>query len=217
MQVSTGRLIVPMYAGAPPGSSICFSDDHGETWDHSDQLLGGVLATEGEITELFSPKTVTTGKPTNSAAPTLYYTIRNDRPHLPRQYATSTDLGITWSNLSALYDVRDPGMYIHVCHALVTSFASFISPSHSMFIRCRSEQTAKVVLRGGSRAERWFLVTPTAAVAASIRLYGFRRITAEVSLSRSSSILHQGTRRLRWSAGTAETQLLYCMSRAGAV
>ena len=158
MQVSTGRLIIPMYAGLPSGASTCYSDEcafavvlfclivftvtcsdgcfaamcsHGKTWHYSTKLLGGVLATEGEITELFSPEQSST-----AAMPTLYYTIRNDQPHLPRQYATSTDLGCvraqsysrctvagclmcehdgsvatcrsTWSNLSALTDVRDP-------------------------------------------------------------------------------------------------------------
>ena len=59
-------------------------------WHYSTKLLGGVLATEGEITELFPPKS---DGASGTAAPTLYYTIRNDKPHLPRQFATSTDLG----------------------------------------------------------------------------------------------------------------------------
>ena len=63
-------------------------------WHYSTKLLGGVLATEGEITELFPPKSDgASGEGTAGAEPTLYYTIRNDKPHLPRQFATSTDLG----------------------------------------------------------------------------------------------------------------------------
>eukprot|EP01052_Picozoa_sp_SAG31_P031039 SAG31_NODE_3248_length_4493_cov_1.923760_1_plen_565_part_00 len=104
MQVSTGRLVIPMYAGLPSGASTCYSDTHGKNWNYSTQLLGGVLATEGEITELFPPAP---GAAADSP-PTLYYTIRNDKPHLPRQFATSTDLGDSWSNLTALKDVRDP-------------------------------------------------------------------------------------------------------------
>ena len=107
MQVSTGRLVIPMYAGLPSGSSTCYSDDHGRTWHYSTALLGGVLATEGEITELF-PAAPNGGVAAASGTPTLYYTIRNDQPHLPRQFATSTDLGDTFGNLTALRDVRDP-------------------------------------------------------------------------------------------------------------
>jgi hypothetical protein len=65
MQTSTGRLVVPMYG---PWSSTCVSDDHGKTWQHSKDILGGLLATEGEITELFP----TAKEPQQ----TLYYTIR---------------------------------------------------------------------------------------------------------------------------------------------
>ena len=121
MQVSTGRLVIPMYAGAPSGATTCYSDDHGKSvsskqvlravlavltslpevksqpsrvpqWHYSTKLLGGVLATEGEITELFPP-TSDGASGEGTAEPTLYYTIRNDKPHLPRQFATSTDLG----------------------------------------------------------------------------------------------------------------------------
>jgi hypothetical protein len=30
VQLSSGRLVMPMYAGAPAGASICYSDDHGK-------------------------------------------------------------------------------------------------------------------------------------------------------------------------------------------
>ena len=100
MQMSTGRLVIPMYGA---WSSTCYSDDNGKTWKHSKNILGGILATEGEITELFPPK-----GSTPTAPPTLYYTIRNDKPNLPRQFATSTDGGDSWSNLTGLTDVRDP-------------------------------------------------------------------------------------------------------------
>jgi hypothetical protein len=31
VQLSNGRLVVPMYAGAPAGQTICYSDDHGSS------------------------------------------------------------------------------------------------------------------------------------------------------------------------------------------
>ena len=96
MQVSTGRLIVPLYGA---GISVCFSDDHGRTWKASRGKVGGILATEPEITEQF-------GRPGD--APVLYMTVRNDQPGLPRQYTTSSDLGETWGPLRSLLDVRDP-------------------------------------------------------------------------------------------------------------
>ena len=35
VQLSSGRLVVPMYAGSPAGASTCFSDDHGTSWTAS--------------------------------------------------------------------------------------------------------------------------------------------------------------------------------------
>ena len=54
MQLTNGRLVVPMYAGAPAGRTICYSDDQGKSWKvaHTD----GQDATEGEVVELFPPK-----------------------------------------------------------------------------------------------------------------------------------------------------------------
>ena len=52
VQLSTGRLVVPMYAGTPGGASICYSDDHGSSWHSSTQALGGMAATEIEVAEL---------------------------------------------------------------------------------------------------------------------------------------------------------------------
>eukprot|EP01044_Picomonas_judraskeda_P013251 COSAG03_NODE_1981_length_3263_cov_4.269595_2_plen_611_part_00 len=95
VQVSTGRLIVPLYGA---GITICFSDDHGKHWQASEQTVGGALAVEPEITEMF----------TENADVFLYMTVRNDQPGLPRQYTISSDLGLTWGPLRSLQDVRDP-------------------------------------------------------------------------------------------------------------
>eukprot|EP00038_Savillea_parva_P014906 m.12358 g.12358 ORF g.12358 m.12358 type:complete len:569 (-) comp2940_c1_seq1:138-1844(-) len=92
VQLASGRLVVPMYAGTPAGASICYSDDHGATWQASSMALGGVAAAEIEVAEL---------NPTTSGdVPALYMTIRNDKPVRPegnRQFSLSHDQGLTWS------------------------------------------------------------------------------------------------------------------------
>lgn len=88
VQLSSGRLIIPMYAGSPPGAYMCYSDDHGASWHAASTVYGARSWTEMEVAEV-QPAT---------RPPTLYMTIRYDtsRPH--RQYATSADGGETWSD-----------------------------------------------------------------------------------------------------------------------
>ena len=86
MQISTGRLVVPMYGD---GVSVCYSDNHGGTRQATQDKVGGTLATEPEITELFG---------SGAGDVVLYMTVRNDQPGLPRQYTTSSDLGLTWGH-----------------------------------------------------------------------------------------------------------------------
>ena len=96
VQLSTGRLVIPKYAGTPFGVSICYSDDHGDTWHASPTFYGELSWTEVEIAEL-TRKGGADGK-----TPVLYMTIRNDEfgasyPQGGRQMSTSTDGGLTWS------------------------------------------------------------------------------------------------------------------------
>lgn len=89
IQLTTGRLVVPMYAGIPSGRTICYSDDHGEKWTVAH--TNGQDATEGEVVELF---------PENQhehvgSDPTLLYTIRAGA--CTRAVSTSTDGGLSWS------------------------------------------------------------------------------------------------------------------------
>jgi len=35
VQLSSGRLVVPMYSGDPPSASVCYSDDHGKCDAHA--------------------------------------------------------------------------------------------------------------------------------------------------------------------------------------
>ena len=95
IQLTTGRLIVPMYAGNPAGLTICYSDDHGEMWKvaHTD----GQDATEGEVVELFPNKDQDEGEGTQAgvaSGPTLLYTIRAGA--CTRAVSTSTDGGLSW-------------------------------------------------------------------------------------------------------------------------
>ena len=96
---------MPMYGGYPQGVSICYSDDHGDTWHSSAHAYGGGVPnwTEIEIAELSQRGGV------DGETPLLYMTIRNDAggpyPDGFRQMSSSTDEGMTWSqqqNVSAL-------------------------------------------------------------------------------------------------------------------
>lgn len=113
VQLSSGRLVVPMYGGLPAathaGASICFSDDGGEHWQAAAYSpTTGNLADEIEIAELnandaFPPSS------TGTAAATLYMTIRNDGAQGGhRQYSISTDSGSTWGERLNV-QVPDPG------------------------------------------------------------------------------------------------------------
>ena len=150
MQVSTGRLVIPMYGA---WSSTCYSDDHGKTWQHSKEILGGILATEGEITELFP----LTGSAAD-APPTLYFTIRNDKPTLPRQFATSTDGGDSWSNLTGLTEVRDPD-----CKGGITRWVSgrALVLSHSDSCTARVNTTVRLSTDNGRTFPFAQLIDPT--------------------------------------------------------
>jgi sialidase-1 len=93
VQLSSGRLVIPMYAGTPSGASICYSDDHGATWQAAPTTLGGAAATEIEVAEL-NPT------PAEGAASTLYMTVRNAGPKAlegNRQFSLSHDQGLSWS------------------------------------------------------------------------------------------------------------------------
>ncbi len=95
VQLTTGRLIVPMYAGIPAGRTICYSDDHGQEWKvaHTD----GQDATEGEVVELFPEKNHDEQEKDGEVAgssPTLLYTIRAGA--CTRAVSTSTDGGLSW-------------------------------------------------------------------------------------------------------------------------
>eukprot|EP01047_Picozoa_sp_COSAG01_P075028 COSAG01_NODE_12725_length_1693_cov_2.590966_1_plen_470_part_01 len=99
VQLSTGRLVIPMYGGKPAGRTICWSDDHGAQWHVAH--TPGEDATEGEIAELFPP--VSEGAAAAAAAaaasstppPHLLYTIRNTS--CTRAVSKSTDAGLSWS------------------------------------------------------------------------------------------------------------------------
>ena len=53
VQLSTGRLVVPMYGGTPAGASICYSDDHGQSWKAAPFSADtGANADEIEVAEL---------------------------------------------------------------------------------------------------------------------------------------------------------------------
>ena len=100
MQLTNGRLIVPLYAGKPNGQTICYSDDHGATWkvahtdgqdatvrfiyksSHSSVENQAILLLisnddypkEGEVVELFPPKDTAALVP--PADPTILYLVR---------------------------------------------------------------------------------------------------------------------------------------------
>ena len=94
VQLSSGRLVVPMTDGPPTwgdgngtgkaGASMCYSDDHGATWTATPLSPGTTgQADEPEVAELNGGE----GK-------RLYMTIRNDdatRRGQKRQFATSSD------------------------------------------------------------------------------------------------------------------------------
>ena len=48
VQLSSGRLVVPMYGGSPAGASTCFSDDHGKSW-HAAPFSPNTAANSDEI------------------------------------------------------------------------------------------------------------------------------------------------------------------------
>ena len=94
VQLASGRLLVPMYAGHPAGVSMCYSDDHGKSWTATQQYYGDGLWAEVEVAETFADTT----------PPTLYMTIRLDMPHRGgpsagggRWFSTSKDAGLTWA------------------------------------------------------------------------------------------------------------------------
>jgi hypothetical protein len=134
VQISTGRLIVPLYGAH--GISICYSDDHGKHWKGSQHRVGGALAVEPEITELF----------TRTANISLYMTVRNDQPGLPRQYTTSSDFGLTWGPLRSLQDVRDPD-----CKGGVTRWVGgqAIVLTHADSCNARANTTVRLSTDGG--------------------------------------------------------------------
>lgn len=98
VQLSSGRLVVPMYAGSPAGASTCFSDDHGTSWTASPFSPNtNANSDEIEIAELNSGD----GK-------RLYMTIRHDAPPYGRQFSLSADGGVTWGERLEV-QVPDPG------------------------------------------------------------------------------------------------------------
>lgn len=138
MQTSKGRLVVPMYGSSGGGILICFSDTHGSTWQSSKQKVGGTLATEPEVTELF-------GSPGKSEV-RLYMTVRNDQPGLPRQYTTSSDSGLTWAPLQSLLDVRDPD-----CKGGITRWPAgrALVLTHADSCTARANMTVRLSVDGG--------------------------------------------------------------------
>eukprot|EP01051_Picozoa_sp_SAG22_P014283 SAG22_NODE_1709_length_3761_cov_9.920535_1_plen_573_part_00 len=111
VQLSSGRLVVPMADGASTwgdgggrgkaGASICYSDNHGASWTPTPLSFGTTgKADEPEVAELNGGE----GKH-------LYMTIRNDdatQRGQKRQFATSSDGGMTWQRRLNV-QVPDPG------------------------------------------------------------------------------------------------------------
>lgn len=108
VQLSTGRLVVPMYGGQTglgvAGASMCYSDDHGKTWQASPYSTGtGANADEIEIAELNSGKAAYGG-----GGVKLYMTIRNDGGPAEgtgdghRMFSTSSDVGAPSYNAYAV-------------------------------------------------------------------------------------------------------------------
>lgn len=139
VQLSTGRLVIPMYSGEPAGASMCYSDDHGETWHASQMTVGGVAACEIEIAELNS----------ENSTHDLYMTIRNDGAKPPnggRQFSISHDQGMTWSTPENV-QVPDPA-----CKGSVVQWESGPGMVLSTAASCtgRVNQTVFVSMDNGS-------------------------------------------------------------------
>ena len=170
IQLRDGRLIIGMTGG--PSATTCFSDDLGETWhvapykNNTDSRGKRIRYNAGDTWAEDEVKIA------ELADGGLYMTIRNDDVHSTgydcsntsaghyntsyncdgnRQFATSTDRGVTWSDRLNV-EVPDPG-----CASGVVAAGRALAPAHgnalvlstSASCTSRDNQTVFLSLEGG--------------------------------------------------------------------